>query len=85
MMVKPLKPHTRFEKARIIGARALQISMGAPLYVCEEELRESFNDELVQLYGVDDAKERVVLDPMKIATLEYEQERIPIDVDPHLD
>lgn len=58
--------------------------MGAPLYVSEEELRESFNDELVQLYGVDDAKERVVLDPMKIATLEYEQERIPIDVDPHL-
>ncbi|MCP2507768.1 MAG: DNA-directed RNA polymerase subunit omega [Candidatus Thalassarchaeaceae archaeon] len=84
-MVKPLKPHTRFEKARIIGARALQISMGAPLYVSEEELRESFNDELVQLYGVDDAKERVVLDPMKIATLEYDQERIPIDVDPHLD
>ncbi|MFQ3343510.1 MAG: DNA-directed RNA polymerase subunit omega [Candidatus Poseidoniales archaeon] len=84
-MVKPLKPHTRFEKARIIGARALQISMGAPLYVTEEELRESFNDELVQLYGVDDAKERVVLDPMKIATLEYDQERIPIDVDPHLD
>ena len=84
-MVKPLKPHTRFEKARIIGARALQISMGAPLYVSEEELRESFNDELVQLYGVDDAKERVVLDPMKIATLEYEQERIPIDVEPHLD
>ena len=83
-MVKPLKPHTRFEKARIIGARALQISMGAPLYVSEEELRESFNDELVQLYGVDDAKERVILDPMKIATLEYEQERIPIDVDPHL-
>ncbi|MBT6684241.1 MAG: DNA-directed RNA polymerase subunit K [Euryarchaeota archaeon] len=83
-MVKPLKPHTRFEKARIIGARALQISMGAPLYVSEEELRERFNDELVQLYGVDDAKERVVLDPMKIATLEYEQERIPIDVDPHL-
>ena len=24
--------HTRFEKARILGARALQISMGAPLY-----------------------------------------------------
>jgi len=25
-----LKEYTRFEKARIIGARALQISMGAP-------------------------------------------------------
>tara|TARA_X000001036_G_scaffold389669_1_gene386836 strand:+ start:10868 stop:11137 length:270 start_codon:yes stop_codon:yes gene_type:complete len=84
-MVKPKSPHTRFEKARIIGARALQISMGAPLYVTEDELRENFSDELIQLYGVSDAKERVVLDPMKIATLEYDQERIPIDVDPHLD
>ena len=84
-MVKPKRPHTRFEKARIIGARALQISMGAPLYVTEDELRDKFSDELVQLYGVNDAKERVVLDPMKIATLEYDQERIPIDVDPHLD
>jgi hypothetical protein len=59
--------------------------MGAPLYVTEDELRDNFSDELVQLYGVNDAKERVVLDPMKIATLEYDQERIPIDVDPHLD
>jgi DNA-directed RNA polymerase subunit K/omega len=24
-----------------------------------------------------------VLDPMKIATLEYEQNKIPIDIDPH--
>ena len=65
-MVKPVRHHTRFEKARIIGARALQISMGAPLYVTEDELREKFSDELVQLYGVDEAKERVVLDPMKM-------------------
>ncbi len=35
--------------------------------------------------GVDEAKERVVLDPMKIATLEYLKHRIPIDVEPHLD
>jgi hypothetical protein len=84
-MVKPARPHTRFEKARIIGARALQISMGAPLYVSEDELRKSFSEELIQLYGVDEAKTKVVLDPMKIATLEYESHRIPIDVDPHLD
>ncbi|MFW5927784.1 MAG: DNA-directed RNA polymerase subunit K [Thermoplasmatota archaeon] len=25
-----IREHTRFEKARIIGARSLQISMGAP-------------------------------------------------------
>ena len=83
-MVEPTRPHTRFEKARIIGARALQISMGAPLFVSEDELREKFRDELIQLYGVDDAKEKVVLDPMKIASLEYEQNRIPIDIDPHI-
>ena len=82
-MVKPARHHTRFEKARIIGARALQISMGAPLYVTEDELRENFSEELIQLYGVEEAKERVVLDPMKIATLEYEEDKIPIDVDPH--
>jgi DNA-directed RNA polymerase subunit K/omega len=83
-MVKPARAHTRFEKARIIGARALQISMGAPLFVNEDELRDKFKQELIQLYGVEDAKDRVVLDPMKIATLEYVLERIPIDVEPHL-
>ncbi|MDG1536748.1 MAG: DNA-directed RNA polymerase subunit omega [Candidatus Thalassarchaeaceae archaeon] len=83
-MVKPARLHTRFEKARIIGARALQISMGAPLYVSEEELRDNFMDELIQLYGTEDAKARFVLDPLKIAMLEYESHRIPIDVDPHI-
>ena len=83
-MVEPVRARTRFEKARIIGARALQISMGAPLFVTEDELRDKYRNELIQLYGVDDAKEKVVLDPMKIATLEYEQNKIPIDVDPHL-
>ena len=82
-MVETLRTHTRFEKARIIGARALQISMGAPLFVTEDELREKYSSELIQLYGVDDAKEKVVLDPMKIATLEYEQNKIPIAIDPH--
>ena len=84
-MVKPLRQHTRFEKARIVGARALQISMGAPLYVSEEELRENFMQELIELYGIEDAKSRFVLDPLKIAMLEYEKHLIPIDVDPHLD
>ena len=84
-MVTPVRQHTRFEKARIIGARALQISMGAPLYVSEDELRENFMDELVQLFGTEDAQARFVLDPLKIATLEYESHRIPIDVDPHIE
>ena len=75
------RTHTRFEKARILGARALQISMGAPLYVSEEELREAFMHERVQLYGTEEAKIRFVLDPLKIATLEYETDRIPIDVE----
>ncbi len=82
-MVEPIRPHTRFEKARIIGARALQISMGAPLYVSEQKLREEFREELVSLYGVEEASIRFVLDPLKIALLEYERNLIPIDVDPH--
>ncbi len=33
--------YTRFEKARIVGARALQISMGAPpLIDIDEEVRD---------------------------------------------
>ena len=84
-MVEPARPHTRFEKARIIGARALQISMGAPLYVTEQKLREEFSEELQALYGVEEAKIRFVLDPLKIALLEYERNLIPIDVDPHDD
>ena len=84
-MVEPARAHTRFETARIIGARALQISMGAPLYVGEEDLRTAFREELVSLYGVEEANIRVVLDPLKIATLEYDRHLIPIDVDPHED
>ena len=82
-MVKPKNPHTRFERARISGARALQIGMGAPLHAPEEVLREAFKDELVSLYGMEEASVRFVLDPLKIAMYEYDNELIPIDTDPH--
>ena len=82
-MVKPKREHTRFVKARIIGARALQISMGAPIHVSEDALREHFKDELIQLYGVEGANTRLVLDPQKIAMLEYEQHLLPMDIEPH--
>ena len=84
-MVKPKRPHTRFERARIIGARALQIGMGAPLNVDEGTLRLAFKEELISLYGVEEASIRFVLDPLKIATYEYENHLIPIDIDPHED
>ena len=61
----------------------MQISHGAPLYVTEQKLREEFREELVSLYGVEEANIRFVLDPLKIALLEYERNLIPIDVDPH--
>jgi len=82
-MVKPIRLHTRFERARIIGARALQIGMGAPLYAGEDVLRDAFKDELISLYGFEEASVRFVLDPLKIALYEYEHELIPIDIDPH--
>ena len=84
-MVKPARQHTRFERARIIGARALQIGMGAPLYATEEVLRAQFMEELVSLYGLEEANIRFVLDPLKIALYEYGNHLIPIDIDPHED
>jgi DNA-directed RNA polymerase subunit K len=56
--------HTRFEKARIIGARALQIAMGAPykLDLTKEDL------------------ERMRYSSLEIAKREYELGVVPIDV-----
>jgi DNA-directed RNA polymerase subunit K len=51
--------YTRFEKARIIGARALQVTMGAPI--------------LVKI-------PKGLIDPIKIATMEFEKGVIPITV-----
>lgn len=51
--------YTRFERARIIGARALQISMGAPILI--------------------DVPKGIV-DPIEIATKEFERNVIPITV-----
>ena len=55
---------TKYEQARIIGARALQISMGAPFMVKLSE---------------DDLK-RISYNPIEVAKLEYAQGLIPIDV-----
>ena len=84
-MVKKERLHKRFERARINGEREIQIGMGAKNYANEEVLREAFMDELVSLYGLEEASVRFVLDPLKIALYEYEHELIPIDIDPHLD
>ena len=51
--------YSRFERARIIGARALQITMGAPVLL-------DLPDEII--------------DPLIIATAEYNESVIPITV-----
>ena len=51
--------YSRFERARIIGARALQITLGAPVLL-------ELPDEII--------------DPLIIATKEYENSLIPITV-----
>jgi len=55
---------TKYEKARLIGARALQISMGAPflMKISEDELKKmSYN-------------------PVEIAKLEFEKGALNMDV-----
>lgn len=55
---------TKYEKARIIGSRALQISMGAPFLVklTKKQLEE------------------IEYNPIKIAKIEFEKGVIPITV-----
>lgn len=55
---------TRFERARIIGARALQISMGAPIAI------KLTKKELVELK----------YSPIAIAKLELEKGKLPMKV-----
>jgi len=55
---------TKYEKARIIGARALQISMGAPFFFkVDKKLLKSLN-----------------YSPIEIAKLEYEKDVLPITI-----
>jgi len=55
---------TKYEKARMIGSRALQISMGAPFMVKLSE---------------DDLK-RIKFNPVEIAKMEFEKGVLPITV-----
>jgi len=56
--------YTRFEKARMIGSRALQLSMGAPFLIklSPEEL------------------EKLRYDPIEVAELEFNENVLPITV-----
>lgn len=58
------KKYTKYEKARLIGSRALQISMGAPFLVklSEKELEE------------------IGYNPIEIAKIEFEKGILPITV-----
>ncbi len=56
--------HTKYEKARLLGSRALQISMGAPF--------------LVKLSEKD--LEKVHYNPLTIARMEYDEGVIPMTI-----
>ncbi len=62
---------TRFEYARILGARALQISMGAPVLAEAEETPEAEKDE---------SKNREQGDPLHIAEKEINNRLLPIQI-----
>ena len=56
--------YTKYERARIIGARALQIAMGAPILVNLKE--KDF--------------ETLKFSPIKIAKLEFEKGILPLTI-----
>lgn len=59
-----MEEHTKYEQARIIGARALQISMGAPILI-------KLTDEELKKLGYN---------TIEIAKLEFQQGLIPIAI-----
>ena len=61
--------HTKYEKARLIGARALQISMGAPI-------RIKLSDKDL---------ETVNFNPLEIAKKEYDEGVIPLEIKPKVE
>jgi DNA-directed RNA polymerase subunit K/omega len=54
--------HTRFEKARIIGARALQINMGAPPLI--KEKKNLIN--VIELAEMEYSKGIIPINPLRI-------------------
>ncbi len=56
--------YTKYERARIIGARALQIAMGAPVLL---DLKE-------------DDFEKLAYNPINIAKLEFDAKVLPITI-----
>ncbi len=56
--------YTKYERARMIGSRALQLSMGAPFLVKLEK------EEL----------EKIRFDPIEIALIEFQEGVLPITV-----
>ena len=56
--------YTKYEKSRIIGSRALQISQGAPFMI-------KLSDKDLQKIGYN---------PLEIAKMEYKQDLIPITI-----
>jgi DNA-directed RNA polymerase subunit K/omega len=59
-----MEHYTKYEKARMIGSRALQVSMGAPILLKLEE-----ND-----------LENLRYNPIAIAKKEFEQDVIPLTI-----
>ncbi len=64
MKTTEMEEYTKYEQARVIGARALQISMGAPFKI-------KLNDDELKKLGYN---------PLEIAKLEFKQGLIPISV-----
>ena len=63
-MEKTIQPHSKYERARILGARALQLAMGAPMLV------KLSTQEL----------EAIKYNPIEIAKKEYAAGVVPIEI-----
>ncbi len=58
------KKHSKFEKAKVIGTRTLQLSSGAP----------------IKTKSTDKELEKLDYNPIKVAEKEFEEGKIPLKV-----
>ncbi|KAK1934021.1 putative DNA-directed RNA polymerase subunit I [Babesia divergens] len=68
---------TKYEKARIIGTRALQISLNAPITIPVDSSTDAVDESIAMGFGETTDASTAAIDPLIIAEKELYQKSVP--------
>ncbi|KAK1442552.1 DNA-directed RNA polymerase [Babesia gibsoni] len=68
---------TKYEKARIIGTRALQISLNAPITIPVDASTDAVDESIAMGFGETSDASAAAIDPLIIAEKELYQKSVP--------